>query len=129
MIYNWFQRSGLLSGATCPSDLFRGVAHDRAGAELTLLDVDHLAGLCSCHNQVCLAAEEGGDLDDISHLSHRLRLTGIMKVCDDGQIVGVLHLLQHPANKWEAEFADKDLDTGRLFRMDLSISFLQEVSN
>ena len=50
------------------SDLLRRVPHHAAGAELALLDVDDGAGLAGRHEEVGLAAQEGGNLHDVRDL-------------------------------------------------------------
>mmetsp|Transcript_18036 Transcript_18036/g.32119 ORF Transcript_18036/g.32119 Transcript_18036/m.32119 type:complete len:281 (+) Transcript_18036:52-894(+) len=83
-------------GVARPTDLVGRVAHDRGGAHLALLDVHNLPGLGGGDDEVGLTAQEGGDLDNIGHLAHRLALPALVHVGHDGHAVGVLHLLQHP---------------------------------
>ena len=52
-------------------DLLDGVAHVPGGDELALLDVDGAAGFAGGDEQVGLAAEEGGDLEDVDRPRRR----------------------------------------------------------
>ena len=45
-----------------------------------------------------MPAQECGNLQDVCNLCDGLCLACIMKICDDGQAISVLHLLQHPAS-------------------------------
>ena len=60
------------------SDLFHCKFHGRSAEELAFFYVDHLACLCGCEEDICLAAEEGGYLEDIDVLG-----------CRGGFVVGV----------------------------------------
>ena len=64
-------------------NFFDGVAHFPGSHELALLDVDGFAGLAGSQKQVGLAAEEGGDLENIDGVSGLRRLIGFMDVGGD----------------------------------------------
>ena len=64
------QHPGIAGG----DHLFHGVPDIVRRHELALLDVDDAAGAPGGHQQVRLAAQEGGDLQDIGHFGGRLRL-------------------------------------------------------
>ena len=57
-------------------DLLDDVGHIPRREELPLLDVDRLARARSGHEEVRLAAEEGGDLEEVDHLRDGRALLG-----------------------------------------------------
>ena len=62
------------------ADLFHGVGHVPWGNELTLLDVDGATGFAGGHEEIGLAAKEGGNLQDVDGLGSNLTLGGFMDV-------------------------------------------------
>lgn len=79
--------------AAAVANLFDGVAHVGGGNELTLLDVDGaavlLGGLGGGDEEIGLAAEEGGDLEDVDGLGDAGAVLGGMDVGEDGEAVGL----------------------------------------
>ena len=71
--------------------LGRDLLHVPGRQELALLDVDRPAGLGRGAQQVGLAAEEGGDLQDVDHLGHGLALPALVDVGEHRQAGGLLH--------------------------------------
>ena len=76
--------------------LLHGVAHGVGRQELSFLDVDHLAGSGSGHQQVGLTAKECRDLQDVDIFrSHFSFLSGVY-VGHYRDVECVAHLLQYP---------------------------------
>ena len=75
-------------GAPGGLDLRDGAEHFLRGEELALLDVDGavvgLGGACDGEEEVGLAAEEGGDLEEVGDLGYGLGLSGLVDVRRDG---------------------------------------------
>jgi hypothetical protein len=67
---------------SCPPapDLLDGSAHGFGMQPLSLFDVDWLAGTASGDQKVGLAAQERGDLQCVSDLSHREYLLGLVDI-------------------------------------------------
>jgi hypothetical protein len=61
---------------------------------LRFLYVYSLAGLCGSDKQVCLSAQEGWNLYDITNFSDWLSLMTLMYVCQYAQIVFALDVGQ-----------------------------------
>ena len=78
------------------------MAHFRRGQELRLLDVDRGAGAGEGENEIGLAAEEGGQLQHIGDLRHRLGLAGLVDIGEDGNPEPPLHLGEQPQPLGEA---------------------------
>ncbi len=74
--------------------LVHGEAHGFWGDELAFLDVHHLARVRSRVQQVGLAAQEGGNLQDVHVSRCQCRLRGRMDVGDDGHPEPGAHLGQ-----------------------------------
>ncbi len=68
------------------------VLHVPRRQELTLLDIDRLAGRGSREQQIGLAAEEGRDLQHIDGFGDGRALVGLMHVGDDGKADALSHL-------------------------------------
>ena len=62
------------------ADLVHHRLHIPGGQELALLDIDHLAGLGRGHQQVGLAAEKGGNLQDVQDLGGGRHLGDLVDV-------------------------------------------------
>ena len=73
------------AGVAGRRDLFDGVVHVPGGDELAFLDVDGAAGLCGGDEQVGLAAEEGGDLEDVDGFGGDGAVGGFVDVGEDGK--------------------------------------------
>ena len=71
------------------ADLFDGVAHVPGGDELAFLDVDGAAGFAGGDEQIGLAAEEGGNLEDVDGFGGDFAVGGLVDVGEDGK-AGVL---------------------------------------
>ena len=69
--------------------LLRGAADIVRRHELALLDVDDAAGAAGGQQQVRLAAEERGDLQDVRHLGRRFGLRRLVDVGEDGKALGL----------------------------------------
>ena len=67
------------------ADFLDGVIHVPGGDELAFLDVDGAAGFAGGDEQVGLAAEEGGDLEDVDGFGGDLAVGGLVDVGEDGQ--------------------------------------------
>jgi len=67
------------------------VAHVEGRNELALLDVDGAPRPAGFHEQIRLAAEEGGDLQDVRGFGGGRGLIGRMDVGEDGQPGAALH--------------------------------------
>ncbi len=63
--------------------LLDGVLHVPGRDELSLLDVDHALAHGGGDDQVGLAAEEGGDLQDVGDLGDRGDVSGFVHVGED----------------------------------------------
>ncbi len=63
-----------------------GVAHVLRGDELAFLDVDGASGAGGGDEQVGLAAEEGGDLQDVDDFSGGGGLGGVVDIGEDGEV-------------------------------------------
>ena len=61
------------------------MAHVEGGDELALFDIDRLAGFCGGDEKVGLAAEEGGDLEDVDGLAYGGAVLGGVDVSEDGE--------------------------------------------
>ena len=90
-----------------PRDLGDGVAHVRGGEELALLEVYGAAGAGGGGDQVGLAREERGDLEDVRHLRRRVHLRRLVDVGQDRHPVRLLHRPQHPQARLEAGAAER----------------------
>jgi len=64
------------------------VAHVEGGDELALFDVDGFAGFGSGGEEVGLAAEEGGDLEDVDGFAYGGAVLGGVDVGEDGEAGG-----------------------------------------
>ena len=64
------------------------MAHVEGGDELALFDVDGLAGFGGGDEEVGLAAEEGGDLEDVDGFADRGAVLGGVDVGEDGEAGG-----------------------------------------
>ena len=76
-------------------DLVHDVAHIVRREELPLLHVDDRPRLCRRVQQIGLAREKGGDLEDVHNLRRRLRLTRLMNIGHNGNSELLLDLPQH----------------------------------
>ena len=65
-------------------DFCGDVLHVPGGEELAFLDVDGAAGFAGGDEEVGLAAEEGGDLEDVDGFGGRVALGGVVDVGEDG---------------------------------------------
>ena len=70
------------------ADLLDDVAHVAGGDELALLDVDRFAGAACGEEQVCLAAEEGGNLKDIDGSGGFVGLGGFVDIGENRDALG-----------------------------------------
>ncbi len=79
-------------------ELVGDVLHLAWAEELRLLDVDDVAGAGHGLHQIGLARQEGGQLDDIHYLGHRLGLPRLVQIGDDRHAEGSFQLLKdlHP---------------------------------
>ena len=68
------------------------IFHVGSTEKLCLLDVDSLAGLGCCHEQIRLTAEKGWYLYDINHLSDGLCLISLMNVGEQAETVLLLDI-------------------------------------
>jgi hypothetical protein len=66
-------------------DLFDGVLHVLGRDELSLLHVDGTAGFSGGDEQVGLATEEGGDLEDVAGFCDGSAMVGLVHVGEDGE--------------------------------------------
>ncbi len=75
------------------TDFFDGVAHVVRGDELALLDVDGavagLGGFGGGDEEIGLAAEEGGDLEDVDGVGYGGTVVVGVDVGEDGEMVGL----------------------------------------
>jgi hypothetical protein len=76
------EEDALIAGG---ADFFDAVGHVPRGDELALLDVDGAAGAGGGDKQVGLAAEKGGNLEDINGFSGDFAVLGFVYVGEDGQ--------------------------------------------
>ena len=79
--------------------------HVPGGQKLPLFHINNLACLTRCDQQIGLAAEEGGDLQDIHDVGGDRALPGFMDIGDQGQACGRLDLLKHPQCLLQAQAA------------------------
>ena len=70
------------------ANLLDGVAHVEGGDKLAFLDVDGTAGFGGGDEEVGLAAEEGGDLEDVDGLAYGGTVLGGVDVGEDGEAGG-----------------------------------------
>ena len=82
------------AGTTIQSLLNR-ILHISSAQELSLLDVDNLAGLGSRYEQVGLAAEEGWYLEDIAYLARCFSLIALVDIGGDAKSVFRLDVAEH----------------------------------
>ena len=61
------------------------MAHVPWRDELALLDVDGAAGFAGGHQQIGLAAEKGGNLEDVDGFGGDLAMAGLMDISEDRQ--------------------------------------------
>ncbi len=76
------------AGVAGVADLLDGVAHVEGGDELALLDVDGAAGFGGGDEEVGLAAEEGGDLEDVDGFGDGGAVRRGVDVGEDGEAGG-----------------------------------------
>ena len=69
-------------------DFLDGVAHVPGSDELSFFDVDGAAGLCGGDEQVSLAAEEGGDLEDVDAFRGDGAVGGFVDVGENWEACG-----------------------------------------
>lgn len=81
----------LSAGGEFVDDVF----HVPRGEKLPFFDIDGGGAVASCDDQVCLSAEESGDLDHVGNFSDNLRLFGGVDVCDDGEVQLILDFLEN----------------------------------
>ena len=70
----------------CFLEFFNDVFHLRGAEELGFFDVDDVAGFCHGDDEVGLAGEEGGQLDDVADFGDGGALVGFVDVGDDGYV-------------------------------------------
>ena len=75
--------------------LFRLMAHVLGSHELPFFDIDRFAGPAGCAQNFCLAAEEGGNLQNIGYLGDRGRFPVGMDVSQDGDTEFFLNLREN----------------------------------
>ena len=76
------------AGVAGVADLLDGVAHVEGSDELAFLDVDSAAGFGGGDEEVGLAAEEGGDLEDVDGFGYGAAVLGGVDVGEDGEAGG-----------------------------------------
>ncbi|MCU1319755.1 MAG: hypothetical protein JWP98_1273 [Edaphobacter sp.] len=101
--------------AAALADLLDGVAHVEGGYELALLHVDSPAvlvcGLGGCDEEIGLAAEEGGDLEDVDGFGYGGAVFGGVDVGEDWKTV-VLSDGAEDASAFDEAGAAEALDGG-----------------
>ena len=85
------QQDAFVAGAF---DLGHDVGHFPRGQELTLLDVDRGTGVACGQQHVGLAAQEGGDLQDVGHFGSNRALAFGMHIGQHRHADGLAHRLQ-----------------------------------
>ena len=75
--------------------LLNRILHISSAEELSLLDVDNLAGLGSRYEQVGLAAEEGWYLENIAYLARSFSLIALVDIGGDAKSVFRLDVAEH----------------------------------
>ncbi len=80
---------------TAIQSLLNRILHISSAEELSLLDVDYLAGLGSRYEQVGLAAEEGWYLEDIAYLARSFSLIALVDIGGDAKSVFRLDIAEH----------------------------------
>ena len=68
------------------------MGHVPGGEELAFLDVDGAAGSGGGDDQVCLAAEKGGDLQYVGHFGDRGAVFALVHVGEDGETEGAAYV-------------------------------------
>src|SRR5688500_5217701 len=69
--------------------------HVQGGEELPFLDIDDSAGLGGGDQEIGLARQERRYLKDVSHLSHRGGLTGVVDVGENGNAQSLFDARQY----------------------------------
>ena len=86
-------------------DLIDDVLHLPRGEELPLLHVHRLSGLPGGEQQVGLAAEEGGDLQHVDHVTDLCALRFIMHIRQHRHVIGTRHGSQDLQPLFDAQTA------------------------
>lgn len=89
---------------TSSAQLGCSIGHDRGGAKLALFYVDDAASFGSRNEQVCLAAQECRDLNNVCDLADCYCLVRLMNVGNDGHPKAALDCGQHPGYVVCAEY-------------------------
>jgi len=95
----------------CGADLFDAMMHVPRGNELAFLDVDGAAGAACGDEQVGLAAEEGGNLQDIDCFGGDFAVARLMNVRENRQ-AGIFGNAGEDARAFNQARAAKALDAG-----------------
>jgi len=66
------------------ADFFDDMDHVLGSEELAFFDIDGAAGATGGNEEVCLAAEEGGDLEDVGDFGGGAGLGGFVDIGEDG---------------------------------------------
>ena len=93
------------------ANFFDGVGHVPGGDELALLNIDGAPGFSGGDEQVGLAAEEGGDLEDVDGFGGDFAVGGLVDVGEDGK-AGFAGEAAEDARALEKAGAAKAFDAG-----------------
>ena len=80
--------------------------HGRPAEELAFFYIDYFTGLCGGDEEVCLAAEEGWDLEDVDGFAYGGAVLGGVNVGEDGEAGGFGYGAQDAATFGEAGAAE-----------------------
>ena len=99
--------------ATGGADFFDGVSHFGGGHELAFLDVDRLAGLTAGSQQIGLAGEEGGHLQNVDDGGHLRDLRALVYIRQHGHAKFIFDAMQDDQTVFKTR-PSKAVDAGSI---------------